>query len=367
MIDIYDEEGYIQRVLEQGLSERWKRDASLLIKYYKTKYYSGEQPEWTKKWVKETILKKCEDGVKGFNKITRKGEVNSLVDSVWKDWKIDKEHPEKSSKLRKVKQIEFSKEVLDWFLGLEESVVLTPAEREKLQERHTMKISEHPVKFLRVKYLFTLFVWSKIQESYLENYNVHYLKKFTQKFRRDGDLGQSFSFMYEKELMSDLGFIEVNRASGIKAVFMDLPVFQIPVTDKNRILLGGDDLYNCGYWLKKQRNGYFICQNCGREIANDKKTDKNGRPPKYCKDCAEILNSHTQEHYYCCDCGKEIVHTSLTKRIRQRCATCQSNRDRELAYIRKQRQLARQNAENTLNSRFKAENPNPNKSNENAG
>ena len=35
MIDIYDEEGYIQRVLEQGLSERWKRDASLLIKYYK--------------------------------------------------------------------------------------------------------------------------------------------------------------------------------------------------------------------------------------------------------------------------------------------------------------------------------------------
>ena len=363
MIDIYDEEGYIQRVLEQGLSERWKRDASLLIKYYKTKYYSGEQPEWTKKWVKETILKKCEDGVKGFNKITRKGEVNSLVDSVWKDWKIDREHPEKSSKLRKVKQIEFSKEVLDWFLGLEESVVLTPAERENLQKRHTMKISEHPVKFLREKYLFTLFVWSKIQESYLENYNVHYLKKFTQKFRRDGDLGQSFSFMYEKELMSDLGFIEVNRASGIKAVFMDLPVFQIPVTDKNRILLGGDDLYNCGYWLKKQRNGYFICQNCGREIANDKKPNgKGGRPPKYCKECAELLKIEENEQRFCVDCGKPITRTSLLRKPRLRCSSCQYIHENELAKKRMQKMREK----NTM-LRENPENPDLDKPNENAG
>ena len=327
MIDIYDEEGYIQRVLEQGLSERWKRDASLLIKYYKTKYYSGEQPDWTKKWVKATILEKCEKGVKGFNKITRKGEINALVDSVWKDWKIDKEHPEKSSKLRKVKQIEFSKEVLDWFLGLEDNVILSPVEREKLQERHTMKISEHPIKFLRVKYLFTLFVWSKIQENYLENYNVHYLKKFTQKFRRDGDLGQSFSFMYEKELMSDLGFIEVNRASGIKAVFMDLPVFQIPVTDKNRILLGGDDLYNCGYWLKKQRNGYFICQNCGKEIAFDKPNIKNKTIKKYCNECAELLKNEAKAEAFCVDCGKPLIRTSVRKYLTSRCAQCQAKRD----------------------------------------
>lgn len=362
MIDIYDEEGYIQRVLEQGLSERWKRDASLLIKYYKTKYYSGEQPEWTKKWVKETILKKCEDGVKGFNKITRKGEINSLVDSVWKDWKIDKEHPEKSSKLRKVKQIEFSREVLDWFLGLEENVVLTPTEREKLQERHTMKISEHPVKFLRIKYLFTLFVWSKIQESYLENYNVHYLKKFTQKFRRDGDLGQSFSFMYEKELMSDLGFIEVNRASGIKAVFMELPVFQIPVTDKNRILLGGDDLYNCGYWLKKQRNGYFICQNCGKEIAFDKKNGKDNYKMKYCSECAELLKNHVQEEYFCCDCGKPIEHNSLTKRIKKRCASCQYERDKKMTALRMRKMREKQ-----AMLRSKAIDPNLDKPNKNMG
>lgn len=356
MIDIYDEEGYIQRVLEQGLSERWKRDASLLIKYYKSKYASGEEPTWTKKWVKETILEKCKKAVNGFNVITRKGEINALVDSVWKDWKIDKEHPEKSSKLRKVKQIEFSQEVLDWFLGLEDSVTLTPVEKEELQKKHQMKIVDHPIKFQRTKYLFTLFVWSKIQENYLENYNIHYLKKFSQKFKRDADLGQSFSLLYEKELLSDLSFIEVNRAGGIKAKFMDLPVFQVPVTDKNRILLGGQDLYNCGYWLKKQRNGYFICQNCGKEIAYEKKV-QNGRPPKYCKNCADMITNHKKEEYFCENCGKPILYKTTTIRIRKLCASCQADRDRELAYLRKQRQLARQNEEKTENSRFKAENP----------
>lgn len=332
MIDIYDEEGYIQRVLEQGLSERWKRDASLLIKYYKSKYASGEEPTWTKKWVKETILEKCKNAVNGFNVITRKGEINALVDSVWKDWKIDKEHPEKSSKLRKVKQIEFSQEVLDWFLGLEDSVVLNSMEKEELQKKHQMKIVDRPIKFQRTKYLFTLFVWSKIQENYLENYNIHYLKKFSQKFKRDADLGQSFSLLYEKELLSDLGFIEVNRAGGIKAKFMDLPVFDIPVTDKNRILLGGQDLYNCGYWLKKQRNGYFICQNCGKEIAYEKKSQF-GRPPKYCKDCAIEIKRGNPDKVYCCDCGKEIVLTSLQKYRTKRCATCQSKHKTQIGKI----------------------------------
>lgn len=337
MIDIYDEEGYIQRVLEQGLSERWKRDASLLIKYYKSKYASGEEPTWTKKWVKETILEKCKKAVNGFNVITRKGEINALVDSVWKDWKIDKEHPEKSSKLRKVKQIEFSQEVLDWFLGLEDSVTLTPVEKEELQKKHQMKIVDHPIKFQRTKYLFTLFVWSKIQENYLENYNIHYLKKFSQKFKRDADLGQSFSLLYEKELLSDLGFIEVNRAGGIKAKFMDLSVFQIPVTDKNRILLGGQDLYNCGYWLKKQRNGYFICQNCGKEIAYDKKMNKGGRPPKYCKECADMIYNERKEDHHCKKCGKLIEYKSTTIRIRDLCATCQAEKNQRAKDLYKQR------------------------------
>lgn len=327
MIDIYDEEGYIQNVLQYGFSVKWRRDASLLIKYYKTKFCEGEQPSWNKKWVKETILKKCENNVQGFNIITDKGKVNSLVDSVWKNWKVDPERPEKSSQLRKVKQIEFPKEVLDWFLGLEDNFVLTPVEREEIQAKNKKKVSEKPLKFSRVKYLFTLFVWSKIQETYLENYNVHYLRKYSQKFRNDADLGQSFSFMAEKELLSDLGLIEVNRASGIKAIFMELPVFKTPITNENRILLGGEDLYNCGYWLKKQRNGYFICQHCGKEIANDKKgkNPKGRRPRKYCKDCSKKIEYHNKGEIRCIDCGKILSVNSVRKYNTNRCASCQAD------------------------------------------
>ena len=36
MIDIYDEIGYIKEVLEHGLSDKWERDATLLVRYYKT-------------------------------------------------------------------------------------------------------------------------------------------------------------------------------------------------------------------------------------------------------------------------------------------------------------------------------------------
>ena len=159
--------------------------------------------------------------------------------------------------------------------------------------------------------------------------------------------------------MSDLGFIEVNRASGIKAVFMDLPVFQIPVTDKNRILLGGDDLYNCGYWLKKQRNGYFICQNCGKEVANDKKPNgKGGRPPKYCKECELNIRNERKEDHHCKKCGKLIEYKSTTLRIRDLCASCQAEKIKQYDRERKQ------NSEISVNN---PQNPNLDKPNENIG
>ena len=53
MIDIYDEEGYIQEVLQNGFSQKWQRDAALLVKYFKTEYALGNQPSWNKAWVKE--------------------------------------------------------------------------------------------------------------------------------------------------------------------------------------------------------------------------------------------------------------------------------------------------------------------------
>ena len=36
MIEIYDEEGYIKEVIEHGLSsDRWMRDLTLLVRYWK--------------------------------------------------------------------------------------------------------------------------------------------------------------------------------------------------------------------------------------------------------------------------------------------------------------------------------------------
>ena len=50
MIDIYDEVGYIKTVLQDGLSEKWERDATLLTRYYKSQ---GEKKSEVKKKLKE--------------------------------------------------------------------------------------------------------------------------------------------------------------------------------------------------------------------------------------------------------------------------------------------------------------------------
>ena len=53
MIDIYDEYGYIKNILRDGFSNKWERDAILLVRYYKIE---GKK----KSEVKKLILEKCE-------------------------------------------------------------------------------------------------------------------------------------------------------------------------------------------------------------------------------------------------------------------------------------------------------------------
>ena len=100
-----------------------------------------------------------------------------------------------------------------------------------------------------------------------------------------------------------------------------------------------------------------ICQNCGKEIANDKKPNgKGGRPPKYCKECADLINNHKKSEYFCEKCGRPIYHKSTTIRIKKLCAICQAEERREADRLRK-----------SENSALKAENPNPDKPNKNMG
>ena len=225
------------------------------------------------------------------------------------------------------------REVVDWFLNLEDSVVLTDEEVATLkQKRPKVTIKNNVINWQRTKYLFTLYVWTKIQENYLDRPNMHYLKQYYKRFKEDADLKASFNMQRERDLLFDLGYIYINYALGIDATFIkDNDVFQTPITDNNRVVLKGEDLYKCGYWLEKQKMGSFICQHCGKEFAHYTRSSKE-KTRKYCKECAiNIVNKRTNIEYKiikCIDCGME-VKISKYDTSTYRCEDCQQN------YVRK--------------------------------
>ena len=237
------------------------------------------------------------------------------------------------------------REVVDWFLNLEESVTLTDEEVATLkQKRPKVTIKNNVINWQRTKYLFTLYVWTKIQENYLDRPNMHYLKQYYKRFKEDADLKTSFNMQRERDLLFDLGYIYINYALGIDATFIkDNNVFQTPITDKNRVVLKGGDLYKCGYWLEKQKMGSFICQHCGKEFAHYSKT-KQEKGRKYCKECAKnIVNKRKNIEYNiikCIDCDIEVKVDKLDHKT-CRCFDCQEKRDSELHRIRSQKYRAK--------------------------
>lgn len=315
MIDIYDEVGYIKTVLQDGLSEKWERDATLLIRYYKSQ---GERKSEVKKKLKE----KCEHSKRfEYNPYVTFKRLNKIIDTAWK-----KEVP-----LREIRQIEMPREVVDWFLGLENNVVLTDEEVAVLrQKRPKVTIKNNVINWQRTKYLFTLYVWTKIQENYLDRPNMHYLKQYYKRFKEDADLKASFNMQKERDLLFDLGYIYINYALGIDATFIkDNDVFQTPITDNNRVVLKGEDLYKCGYWLEKQKMGSFICQHCGKEFAHYSKS-KQEKGRKYCKECANELKyqKSAKEEYkiiQCIDCG---ITVKISKKDTKTCR-CEECQERE--------------------------------------
>lgn len=322
MIDIYDEVGYIKTVLQDGLSEKWERDATLLTRYYKSQ---GEKKSEVKKKLKE----KCEHSRNFvYQPYVMYKRLNKVIDNAWK-----KEVP-----LREIREIVIPREVVDWFLNLEESVVLTDEKVQELKEkRPKVTIKNHVMNWQRTKYLFTLYIWTKVQEHYLDKPNMHYLKQYYKRFKEDADLKTSFNMQRERDLLYDLGYIYVNFALGIDATFIrDNDVFRTPITDKNKVVLKGEDLYKCGYWLEKQKMGSFICQNCGKEFAHYSKSKQEmGR--KYCKECAELIKYRVSieddyKEIICIDCG-EVVKVDKKDTRTCRCEDCQKNNIREIQKI----------------------------------
>ena len=166
---------------------------------------------------------------------------------------------------------------------------------------------------------------------------MHYLKQYYKRFKEDADLKTSFNMQRERDLLYDLGYIYVNFALGIDAIFIrDNDVFRTPITDKNKVVLKGEDLYKCGYWLEKQKMGSFICQNCGKEFAHYSKSSRE-KARKYCKECYDLIHHNNknieEKKIHCIDCGNIIKIDAKDNRT-CRCLDCQEKRNLELHKIR---------------------------------
>ena len=319
MINIYDEVGHIKNVLENGFSNRWKEDAKLLVKYYRD---LGEK----KKDIKIKIKKKCEMYVPEYNKYTNYKSINQLIENAWKD----------KTPLREIKQVEISKEVLEWFLKLE-NIKITEEELENIKSKKpNTNVNFKFWNFNKSKMLFTLYIWSLIQKNYLSNYWMIQIERFGKQFKQNAHLPQGFNILKESNNLYDLGYIFINSYRNIDIKFREKEVFKIPITDKNRIIISEEDLYNCGYWLEKQKMGSFICQRCGKEFAHYSK-NKNEKRRKYCKECAEIEKNNIQfikENLICIDCGEPIIDLRKYNSKTCRCGKCQAenNKKNKLKY-----------------------------------
>ena len=293
---------------------------ALLVKYWKSQGYA-------KKQVKEWCIKKCEKYVPNFNPIKDGPKLKKSVDKVWRDWNTKGDD---ISKLREIDYVEFPKEVLDWFLGLEDNFVITDEERKKINElRYPAKVKKAPMTFNRIKVLFTLYIWSLIQKEYMNSgWNYFNLDDWYPKLKKDSDLPTSYNILNERNILEDLGFLETTEKNVdvILELFDKFDVFNIEVTDKNRIRLEGEDLYKCGLWLKKQKYNWFICEHCGKEVF-DKNKPLGGRPRKYCKECSKIYDHEIREYIpvYCEICGIEIEPKFTIKHRQCYCGKCKED------------------------------------------
>ena len=336
MVDILDEETYIKNILENGMDPvNWRRDLILLTKYKKS---IGEK----KRVAKDEILQKCQMYVVGYDDITDYKHVSSLFEKTWREWKIDRNNPENSSKFRTIRSIEFPKEVLDWFLHLDETFEISDERVKELQDfRHDIikpkNITNFPFnseKCDRIKILFTMFVWDKIQSQYTSS-SDWVQRKQAKKFKQQANLSQSCNLWHEQELLKDLGFIRIsNKGNNAQAIFLQqYDVFKTPVTDENRVVMKRDELYDIGLYFDKIKFNFYVCQECGRDVIIYRKTV--GKPPKYCRDCAKKKRNHIKNEYFCQDCGKplkreEIIgKNAINKKMVLYCNECFLKRKRE--------------------------------------
>lgn len=270
-----------------------------------------------------------------YNPIRDYKRLNSIIDQSWKD----------TTGLRQIKQVSFTREVLDWFLSLEDSIILTDeqvANFKKTRPKIVIK-NNKALNLNRVKYLFTLFIWTQIQSNYLDRPDVLYLGNNNKRFKEDANLPSSFNLMNERDYLFDLGLIDVNFSLGIHPKFLDYDVFKIPATKDNRVELSvgkqelselrtsnfntitrlDGDLYNPGLWLEKEKYGLFVCKECGK-VTPHYGDGKNEYKRVFCKECASKQRASKKKYNikYCIDCNKPLGDYSTIPHKQIRCDEC---------------------------------------------
>lgn len=373
MIEIYDEMSYIKNVLAHGFkNESWRTDGKLLAMYYRD---TGVKKSEALKKIKEKCELYC-TGINGsYNKTTSFKIVNSFVNKVYKK---EKDGTYKDQ-IREIKEVKIHKDIVKWFLDLENNFVISKEESKRLKERRNVTITKNrPLNFNRIKYLFTIYIWTLIKAQYLnketDRPDIIYLNDNINKkrFKERANLTSSFNLSNERNLLFDLGFIDVNHGLGIIPIFKEQGKFSEILTkpldncnESDIMTLSDEDLYFCGYWLLKQRNGSFICENCEKEFAYP--TNKSqGKGRKYCKTCAALIKNHKQLKRFCIDCGKEITYNKNSEFLRVekrslRCAECRikyrrrlekasrEKRKKKLAELELEKQQNLKNLENSNN------------------
>lgn len=300
MLKNLDEITKLQEILENGFSTDWKNEVRIFTKNLKLQGIK-------KCKIKEQIKEQLEKEVEEYNKFTMFNTVNNIIEKAWKDDKP----------LRQITEITIPKATVDWFLALEGQKI--PKETiDAIKAKKTTKVIEKFWNWNRVKMLWTLYVWSKIQQQYSDFWQYVAVEREVGYFLECAGLPERYKVVRESNNLHDLGMVRISSERNLQLLFLD----KLP-QDGDMVTISGQDMVKCGYWLEKQKKGSYICEKCGREIAV---TNTTGRKRKYCPDCTSKKGTIQAT---CIDCGKVFDKPAKATKT-CRCYSCQAERDREL-------------------------------------
>ena len=235
MIDNYNEIEYIKKYIQTGefINYRfWRRDAGLFVRWMKSQAFSKQQ-------IKQKLIKTC-NKMHWFNYDIEYELINNIIEQNWK-----KEKP-----FITIEKIEVPKDVIYWFAN------------------QNLKKNE-------LKLLFTLYIWTRIQEIYYDKKKANRIYWYNDKIflKKSSNIVNSVSIMNTIFEFEEKGYITEFEGSailkmqdkysdtfhtseiGISKLAHDngMSIIASSVFEnlkfKDKLILNTEDLYNIGNWI----------------------------------------------------------------------------------------------------------------------